>query len=211
MFGNTGYIGFPIVLLLPQLGLAAFGWALFYDLLGTLFGAYGWGVAIAAHHSQGKAENSSTTVWLAGIMAVLKTPTIWSFFLGLGLKAITLPAVIADLLRIGAWLMVILSLILMGMRLHQLRSWAMLKPALHTTCIRMLVTPFLLGWGLTLGGILGAPRLALVLQAGMPSAFATLVLTEAFELNRDLAVTCVGISSIALMLTLPIWLLCFPV
>jgi predicted permease len=48
--------------------------------------------------------------------------------------------------------------------------------------------------------------LVMVLQAGMPSAFATLVLSETYNLDRELAVTCVGVSSVLLLLTLPIWL-----
>ncbi len=210
MFGNTGYLGFPVILLLPQLGAQHFGWALFYDLLGTLFGAYGWGVAIAAYHGQAVQPARSTAAWLTGLQVVLKTPTIWAFFLGLALRSTNFPSSLESFLRVSAWGMVMLSLVLMGMRLQQLRSSSMILPALNTTAIRMLVTPFLVGWGLTLAGIEGAPRLALVLQAGMPSAFATLVLTETFDLSRDLAVTSVGISSLMLLLTLPLWIVCFP-
>ena len=60
--------------------------------------------------------------------------------------------------------------------------------------------------GLTILGIEGAPRLVLILQAGMPCAFSNLVLAEAYSLDRDLSVTCVALSSISLLLTLPIWL-----
>jgi predicted permease len=50
----------------------------------------------------------------------------------------------------------------------------------------------------------------MVLQAGMPSAFANLVLAETYDLDRDLAVTCVGLSSASLLVTLPLWLWGFP-
>jgi hypothetical protein len=43
----------------------------------------------------------------------------------------------------------------------------------------------------------------------MPPAFATLVLAEVFDLERDLAVTTLAVGSIGLLLTLPIWLLLF--
>jgi predicted permease len=47
--GNTGYLGYPICLAVG--GSAYFGWALFYDLLGTLFTAYGLGVWVASRYS----------------------------------------------------------------------------------------------------------------------------------------------------------------
>ncbi len=75
----------------------------------------------------------------------------------------------------------------------------------------MLVAPMVVGIILTIVDLGTAPRLVVILQAGMPSALATLVLTETFNLDRDLAVTCVGVSSAALLLTLPLWLWLFPV
>ena len=96
-------------------------------------------------------------------------------------------------------------------QLQQLRSWRQVPPALQATVIRLAIAPALVGVLLTLVSITGAPRLVIVLQAGMPSAFATLVLAETFNLDRDLAVTCVGVSSALLLLTLPLWLWWFPV
>jgi hypothetical protein len=43
----------------------------------------------------------------------------------------------------------------------------------------------------------------------MPPAFATLILAEVYELDRELSVTAVAVGSISLLLTLPIWLLLF--
>jgi predicted permease len=45
MLGKTGYLGFPITL--AMVGKEYFAWALFYDLLGSVFGAYGLGVLLA--------------------------------------------------------------------------------------------------------------------------------------------------------------------
>jgi predicted permease len=72
--------------------------------------------------------------------------------------------------------------------------------------IKMLILPLTVGLGLTLLGVEGATRLVLILQAGMPCAFSNLVLAEAYDLDRDLSVTCVALSSGILLLTLPIWL-----
>jgi predicted permease len=53
-------------------------------------------------------------------------------------------------------------------------------------------------------------QLALVLQIAMPPAFATLVVSEAYDLDRELAVTAIALGSLSLLLTLPLWLLLFP-
>lgn len=54
MVGNTGYLGYPIALAL--VGPQYFGWAVFYDTLGSTLGAYGLGVVLAAHFGR-KAAN----------------------------------------------------------------------------------------------------------------------------------------------------------
>lgn len=45
--GNTSYLGFPVILLLPQLGPKYFSSAVLYDILGTLLAGYGLGVFFA--------------------------------------------------------------------------------------------------------------------------------------------------------------------
>jgi hypothetical protein len=43
----------------------------------------------------------------------------------------------------------------------------------------------------------------------MPPAFATLVLAEVYDLDRNLSVTALAAGSTGLLLTLPIWLMLF--
>lgn len=211
MVGNTGYIGYPVILLLPQLGTAYFGWAVFYDLLGTVLGAYGLGAMIGTYFGQGIGKTRSRPVWRQSLSVLFKSPTLAAFGVGLVLRSVSFPGWLDTLLQGIAWSMVMLSLVLMGMRLQQLHSATKMRPALMSATIRMVIAPFLLGCLLTVLGITGAPRLVIVLQAGMPSAFATLVLAETFDLDRDLAVTCLGLSSTLLLVTLPLWLWGFSV
>lgn len=211
MVGNTGYIGYPIILLLPQLGTPYFGWAVFYDLLGTVFGAYGLGAMIGAYYGQEMRPGRTASPWLQSLNALVKAPTLPAFAIGLLLRPVSLPGWLDRGLQGFAWSMVMLSLVLMGMRLQQLRSWHRVRPAFIATLIRMAIAPAVIGILLTLFGWHGAPRLVIVLQAAMPAAFATLVLAETFDLDRDLAVTCLGLSSTLLLLTLPLWLWIFPV
>lgn len=204
MLGNTGYLGFPIVLLLPQLGPDYFGWALFYDVLGTLFGAYGLGVLLAERASADRPAQGRTLGKSALIL--LKNPTILAVGVGLLLRPVPLVPPVELALSGLAWVIIMLALVMMGMRLQQLRSWGHVRPAVMAVAIKMVLVPLVIGMGLTAVGIEGPVRLVLVLQSGMPCAFATLVLSETYQLDRDLAVTAVGLSSLLLLATLPLWI-----
>src|SRR4028118_265417 len=201
MVGNTGYLGFPVTLTL--VGEKYFGWVLFYDMLGTTIGAYGLGVLLAARFGGG-----AHSPWQL-VRAILQNPALWSLGFGLGFRQIPLPELVERGLLGFAWSAIALSLVLIGMRLSQLDSWSRLRQASVTLGIKMLLVPFVLGIGLFALGITGPPRLAIVLQMAMPPAFATLVLAEVYNLDRDLAVTALAVGSTGLLLTLPIWLLLF--
>lgn len=205
MLGNTGYIGYPVVLLLPQLGMEMFGWALFYDALGTLLGSYGLGAVLASVFSD-RPQVNQRPQWQTWLLEVLRNPIILAFGAGLLLKLVSLPRWLDQGLYGIAWLVVMLSLVLIGMRIQQLKSWRHMRPAVVAVSIKMLILPLAIGMGLTALGVTGAPRLVLILQAGMPCAFSNLVLAEAYDLDRDLSVTCVALSSAGLLLTLPVWL-----
>lgn len=201
MVGNTGYLGFPVSLTL--VGEKYFGWAIFYDMLGTTIGAYGLGVLLAARFG-GVAHSHRQ---LVGTM--VKNPALWSLGFGLGFRNIEIPLFAEQSLKGLAWSAIALSLILIGMRLSQLKSSRYLKQASVSLAIKMLFVPLVLGIGLLGLGVRGSPQLVIVLQMAMPPAFATLVLAEVYELDRNLSVTALAVGSIGLLLTLPIWLLLF--
>ncbi|MBK1989383.1 AEC family transporter [Sphaerospermopsis aphanizomenoides BCCUSP55] len=201
MVGNTGYLGFPITL--AMVGKEYFAWALFYDLLGSLFGAYGLGVLLAARFGN-KGQNHGQMA-----KAIFINPALWSFGFGLLLRQITIPNLVEISLEKLAWFAVALSLILIGMRLSKLGSWYKLKPAGISIVIKMLLVPLILGSTLPLFGVTGEAAKVVVLQMAMPPAFATLVIAETFDLDRDLAVTALAMGAMVLLVTLPFWLWLF--
>jgi malate permease and related proteins len=205
MVGNTGYLGYPIVLSL--VGTQYFAWALFYDLLGTALGAYGFGVVLAAKFgssSQNCDRDSPKKTQV--IKAILINPALWSFGVGLLLRPIPLPDVAVFCLDFVAWSALAASLLLIGMRLSQLSSWGSLKLASISLIIKMVFVPFVLGICLHRLGLTGKIAQVMVLQMAMPPAFATLVLAETFNLDREMAVTAVSVGSMILLITLPFWL-----
>lgn len=201
MIGNTGYLGYPVTL--AFVGTQYFGYALFYDLLGTTLGAYGLGVVLAAAYGGGVKSQ-----WQL-LKEVAINPSLWSFVVGLLFRQVPLPTLAETTLNTLGWAIVALSLVLIGMRLRQLDSWHSLPKASITVSIKMLVVPLLLGSILSLFGLTGAAKLAIVLQMAMPPAFATLVIAEVYDLDRDLSVTALAVGSGGLLVTLPIWLWLF--
>lgn len=201
MVGNTGYLGFPVTLAL--VGQQYFGWALFYDMLGTMFGAYGLGVVLAAHFG-----NNHQSRWQL-TQTLLQNPALWSFGFGLAFREAVLPHPMEVTLQKAAWTAVALSLILIGMRLSRLSSWRPRPQVWISLGIKMLLVPLVLGCGLRLLGLHGPPQLVIVLEMAMPPAFATLILGEAFHLDRDLSVTTLAVGSMGFLFMLPLWLWLF--
>ncbi|MBD2197531.1 MULTISPECIES: AEC family transporter [Calothrix] len=201
MVGNTGYLGFPITL--AMVGQQYFAWALFYDLLGTVFGAYGLGVALAARFGNNINNHQHIT------KAILINPALWSFAFGLLLRQVKIPHLVAFYMDKLAWIALTLSLVLIGMRLSQLKSWRSLPQVGISLAIKMILVPLILGSTLGWFGITGSAAKVIVLQMAMPPAFATLVLAETFNLDRDLAVTALAAGAFILLITLPFWLWLF--
>jgi predicted permease len=201
MVGNTGYLGFPITL--AMVGKEYFAWALFYDLLGTLFGVYAFGVLLAARFG------NTTHNYKQMAKAIFINPALWSFGFGLLFRQIKIPSVIEFGLNTFAWCAIALSLILIGMRLSKFNSWYKLKQAGISILIKMLLVPLILGCSLPLFGVTGEAAQVVVLQMAMPPAFGTLIIAETFDLDRDLAVTALAMGAMVLLVTLPIWLWLF--
>ena len=201
MVGNTGYLGFPITL--AMVGKEYFAWALFYDMLGSLFGAYGLGVVLAAKFG----NNIQNRIQVAKVIFI--NPALWSFGFGLLLRQVPLPESVVFLLEKLAWSTVAISLMLIGMRLSQLNSWTKLPQAGSSIFFKMVLVPLILGSTLSLFGVTGKAAQVIVLQMAMPPALATLVIAETFDLDRDLAVTALAMGMIVLLFTLPVWLWLF--
>ena len=203
MFGNTGYLGYPIILALT--GEKYFAWAIFYDLFGTTLGAYGLGGIFAAFFSEHPVKMNPKNLLLAAIAK----PIWWAFAFSLWFRQVTLPpSVELTLVRVG-WCIIGLSLILIGMRLSQLQAWKKWRSVSAGLVVKMLCVPLIFGILLGLFGFSEGLKLVLVLQIAMPPAFATLVVSETYDLDREIAVSSIAIGSLSLLLTLPMWILLF--
>jgi predicted permease len=201
VLGNTGYIGFPICQAIG--GSEYFGWAVFYDLLGTLFSAYGLGVGIASYFG------TKPYTRLQVIANMIQSPSIWAFGVGLATTSFSFPEWVERGLYYFAWGMIPISLMVLGMRLALVKSWQSFGSASVALSIKLMGMPLVVGIFLAWSPLPELGKLMLILQAGMPPAIATLVLSEEFDLDRDITVCALALGYVLALITLPAWILIF--
>jgi malate permease and related proteins len=201
MLGNTGFVGLG---LLPDLiSPENMRWAVFFSLTQNLIGTYTIGVLVASYFGGATPQSR----WWALVRNVLLVPSLWAFCLGYFTRSLPGP-VWADHLAQGWYYWVIpASFLLMGMRLGQMQGWRSIQRAIPPVVLKLILLPLCVTVGVTLLGFRGEPRLALVMMSGMPCAFAGLILAEEYELDRDLAASTIALSTIGLLVMIPIWLL----
>ena len=98
------------------------------------------------------------------------------------------------------------ALLLVGIRLRSIKKWESFELALISSLLKVVNVPILIGLGASYFGLRGDPRLVLVLLSGTPTALCVLILAEVYELDRDLLASSIAITSVGLLLMLPLWL-----
>lgn len=200
--GNTGFVGLGIIPALLTTG--DMSWAVFFSVTQNLIGTYGIGVLIASYYGR----SQQTSYW--GLLRDLVTvPTLWTFAIGYATQSVPFPNWAEVAIDSSLLFVIPASFLLMGMRLSQLKGLPSLQTTLLPVVLKVVLLPTLVGIGTTLLGLSGDPRLSLVLMAGMPSAFASLILAEEYDLDRDLAASSIALSTIVLLLMVPVWLAVF--
>lgn len=201
--GNTGFVGLGLVpaLIHPS----ALGWAVFYSVTHNIMGTYGIGVFLASYYGRSQQQNH----WFVQLRDVLTVPSLWAFAIGSLTRSVALPELAEQVLHASLWFVIPSAFLLMGMRLSQLHGWKSIQQALLPTLLKMVILPIAVGLGTTLLRLPGDARLALVLMSGMPSAFAGLILAEEYELDRELIASSIALTTIVLLLTIPLWLFFF--
>lgn len=203
MLGNTGFVGLAIApTLIPE---AYQGWLVLYSVTQNVLGTYGMGVLIASFYGRSSLHHR----WWMPLRDMLTVPSLWAFGLGLLSHPVRLPEAAEVGLHASLWFVIPCALVLMGMRLRQLQGWKSFKLAVLPAVIKTLVIPLGVGTLATVWNFPAPGRLAMVLMAGMPSAFAGLILAEEYDLDRELIASSIVVTTGLLFLTIPLWLFVF--
>lgn len=203
MLGNTGFVGLAVV---PTfVSEPSLSWLILYSITQNVLGTYGMGVLLASYFG----HTAETNRWWMQLRDVLSVPSLWAFVLGSLSQSIAFPDVVESSLKGSIWVIIPAALLLMGMRLSQLRGWQSLRVGIVPSLLKSLAVPGLVGLLVTTLHLTGDARLSLVLMAGMPTAFAGLILAEEYELDRELIASSIVLTTGLLIVTIPLWLLIF--
>ncbi len=210
ILGNTGFVGLAIT---PNLIDSSYlSWVVLFSLAHNIIGSYGVGVAIASYYGERNEVEEHKNNFLAHFKSVITTPALWAFGLGLCLQInhTELDATLANYLQTSNQIVVPLALLLVGIRLKAIKNWHSFGQALPAVIVKIMLMPLAVGITMKMFGIIGSPQLAMVLQAGMPTALAGVILAEEYNLKKETILLSIALSSIGVLLTIPLWLWFFP-
>lgn len=191
--GNTAYFGIPAALaLLPP---AAVGYAISYDLAATLF-TWTLGPLLIAGHR---------LAWRPLLQALASSPASQGLVGAVLLQLTPWHAVLADWLWWPARAVVWLSLVLLGLRMAEVLGSPLPRSLLPSLLTKLALFPLAV---LAVALLLRLPPLLLaplVLQAAAPTAVSVLLIAEsAGEAPRRPAALVLW-STLAALLTVPLW------
>ena len=200
ILGNTGFIGLALI---PSFVDSNYwSWIVLYGVTHNVLGSYGLGVLVADRYSHsGKKSN-----WLNQLQGLLFLPSLWAFAYGYFGRDIPLPPIVETTISQGVLFVVPGAFILIGMQLSKLQQWQNLGSGIIPAMVKTLIIPGFAGLLLTLFGLEGDARLVLVLMSSMPTAFASIILAEEYNLNRQIAASSILLSTIALPIVIFVWL-----
>ncbi len=191
-------------------GLSLIGFAFNQDVLSraiivfiaNIATNYSLGVFIASNGHQSIAKSFGS---------VLRTPAVWSLSAALIIVNfhIPVPLLITRSIDSLAGAAIPLMLVLLGLELGQFGNFARFRLVSTGVVIRLLLSPFI-AFGLgTLLGMTGPALTAFVLEASMPTAVLTIIFTTEFNLERDLALNLIMVSTLLSPITLSILIYLF--
>jgi len=143
--------------------------------------------------------------------SVFRTAGVWSLVIALFVTNfhIPLPLVVTRSIDSLGNAALPLMLILLGLELGQFGSFGQYRLVATGVVIRLLLSPFIaFGLGLLLG-ITGPALTAFVIQTSMPTAVLTIIFTTEFNLERDLALNLIMVSTLLSPITLSILIYLF--
>jgi predicted permease len=196
---NATYLGLPV--LTETLGEWAQSVAIQYDLFACTPLLLTLGVLLARAHGE---DQDNESPW----MALLKVPPLWAALAGVLLnigEVEMTPWTYGVLDKLG---MAVPSLMLiavgMGLRWDTMR-WSQLRVLAPVAVIQLALTPLLAFW-LTRAAELSEPmRLAITLEAAMPTMVLGVVLCDRYRLDSGLYAAAVTFTTLLSLFILPLW------
>jgi len=188
MFGNTGYLGFPVALF--AFGVLGLGYAAIYSAIETII-LMTLGIYIA--HSKNDFKE------------IFRIPLVYAIIIALLFNIINykLPSVLLTPVDMVGQSTIPLALLVLGYRLTKINV-KHVKKAFLAVIVKM-VGGFLIAMSIVkIFSLTGILRDVLLLQAAMPSAVLTMVICYKYRRNADLVASVVFVSTLLSIITIPL-------
>ena len=194
-FGNTGFLGYPVI----KTAFAAKGalvTAVLYDELAMALPLYTLGAAIASGFAGERFDRKQ-------FAKVLTMPSMLAIPIALALRPLTLPEPLMVALRYLANGTIPLVMISLGLSLsaRSLKGYAV--PVLAACVLKLGLLPLLTYYSLRAGGVSGVMLQAGVVESGMPSAVMTCVIASKFGANAKFVAAAIFVSTLLSIAAIP--------
>jgi len=186
--GNTGFLGYPVALF--AFGMAGLSRVVVYYTIDSLF-LFSIGIYVVHHKNE--------------LKEMFKTPLIYSVVIGLlfNLLKISIPEVIFKPIEMIGMITIPLALLTLGYKLAGIKI-SSAKTAFLASLFKIIGGFLVAIFIVKLFSITGLTKNIIILQAAMPSAVMTMILTAKYRRDASLVASVVLISTLLSIITIPL-------
>ncbi len=202
LIGNTSFLGIPIAIaLLPT---STINFTIGFDLGTTLFS---W--IFGPYLLQNKKNNYLFINFKNLLLSILNSPASRGIIGVLIIYSFGLETMLGDFLWIPARVVILLAIIVVGSRLGLITNgkktiFEFEENMKYSIILKLFFLPILIFIICQILDLEKIETIALVLQAGAPSAISTILLAEAYQIKKDLAAKVLFITTVFSIATIPI-------
>ena len=202
VIGNTSFLGIPIAIALLPTSIINF--TIGFDIGTTLFAWIFGPILLQKEKSQSSKFNLKKI-----ILSIFNSPASKGTLGALSVYLISLDSYIGEILWIPARIVIILAIVVVGSRLGIItkKKSNLLNfnnEVWNSIFLKLLFFPLLIYITTIIFKFEKPEVLALVLQAGTPSAISTILMAEAYKTNQDLAAKTLFLTTICSIVTIPL-------
>jgi predicted permease len=198
-FGNTGFLGYPVVEAAFRSKFALVT-AVMYDELAMAFPLYTLGLVMATIFSGEKISREY-------MMKVFKLPSMWAIPLALILRPFVLPQPIAQAIHYLSNGTIPLVMISLGLSLSATTLKGYAVPVLAACVLKLAVLPLLTCLVMPMVGVHGTMHQVTVLESAMPAAMMSGVIAGRFGDCGEYATSAIFAGTLLGLVTIPLTLM----
>ncbi len=202
LIGNTSFLGIPIAIAILPTNIINL--TIGFDLGTTLFAWIFGPILLQKEKSQ-----SSNLNFKKLSLSILNSPASKGTLGALLIHVFSLDHYIGEILWLPARIVIILAIAVVGSRLgiitkNKSKLFNFNNEIKNSIVLKLLIFPLLIYLTTFIFKFEKLEILALVLQAGTPSAISTILMAEAYKINQDLAAKTLFLTTICSIITIPL-------